>query len=311
MNDQPETSSRKRIAILGPGSIGCCVGAALQERGHEVVFIARTRFERLRLDSTDRHLDLPAVCISNPEELGNIALLVLTTKAHQTESAVAFLAAALHQGRPILVAQNGVDQVERTLALIGKVATGTGLKAAALPVIPAVVYCSAHRLAPGHTVREGQAKLILPLSDTSQKIAEWFTGSFVDIQLSKDWTSAAWGKLLMNASIGAVCVLARRDMDVLHDAQAATLVLALMEEIIAVGRATGATFPEHAALDVLQAALKASAGHMPSIAQDRLAGLPTEWVARNEVVVRLAARYGVEVPLNAAMTTLLRLGEPR
>ena len=55
----------------------------------------------------------------------------------------------------------------------------------------------------------------------------------------------------------------------------------------------------------------AAAGHhYPSITQDRMAGLPTEWRARNEVVVRLARRHDIAVPLNEALTTLLRLGEP-
>jgi len=56
--------------------------------------------------------------------------------------------------------------------------------------------------------------------------------------------------------------------------------------------------------------VKAAGHHYPSITQDRMAGLPTEWQARNEVVVRLARRHDIAVPLNEALTTLLRLGEP-
>ncbi len=310
MPARPKSSATKRIAILGAGSIGCCVAAAAHEQGHEVLFIVRKAFERFQLDSSNSRIEFSPRCITRVDELDDIDLLVLSTKAHQTPSVVSFLEKALGRETPILIAQNGVDQIERTEAILLGALHANDPKRQASLLVPAVVYCSAHRLRPGHAVREGQAKFILPSGKLGEEVASLFAGTFLDIQLSADWTSAAWGKLLMNASIGAICVLARRDMDVLHDPQAAGLCLALMEEIVAVGCATGAHFSECAAADILNAALKTSAGHMPSITQDRMAGLPTEWVARNEVVVRLGARYGVPVPLNAAMTTLMRLGEP-
>jgi 2-dehydropantoate 2-reductase len=310
MTDLPKFSNAKRIAILGAGSIGCCVAGAAYEQGHEVTFIVRSSFDRFELNGPERSLAFAARCTTLPDELADIDLLVLSTKAHQTESVAPFLDWAARRGTPILIAQNGVDQVERTETILLGASDLQEARNCASRLVPAVVYCSAHRLGPGHAVREGQAKLILPAGELGDEVAHLFAGSFLDIQLSEDWASAAWAKLLMNASIGAICVLARRDMDVLQDTQASALCLALMEEIIVVGRAAGARFSKNAAADVLKAALKTSAGHMPSIAQDRLAGLPTEWVARNEVVVRLGAKYGVPVPLNAAMTTLLRLGEP-
>jgi 2-dehydropantoate 2-reductase len=294
----------QRIAIVGPGSIGCCIAAALMERGHEVIFVARSGFDQLLLEGPDGKRTFPARCTTEVKDLEGIDLLVLTTKAHQTATVAPYLLKVALQGVPIFVVQNGVDQVERTEAILRAESPSLQPDELACLIVPAVVYCSAHRRAPGHAVREGQAKLILPKAARGEHIASLFESTFVEIQLSNDWTSAAWGKLLMNASIGALCVLARRNMDVLHDAQAAELAVALMKEIIAVGRAAGARFSDDAAQEVLQGAIRNSAGHMPSIAQDRLAGLPTEWVARNDVVVRLGARYGVAVPLNAAMTTL-------
>jgi 2-dehydropantoate 2-reductase len=310
MTELSKSSPAKRIAILGAGSIGCCVAGAAYERGHEVTFIVRRGFDRFELNGPERSLVFAAHCITQLDELADIDLLVLSTKAHQGDSVAPFLDRAARRGTPILIAQNGVDQVERTEAILLGASELNNPRTCTSRLVPAVVYCSAHRLGPGHAVREGQAKFIVPAGELGDEVASLFAGSFLDVQLSEDWTSAAWAKLLMNASIGAICVLTRRDMDVLHDTQASALSLALMEEIIIVGRAAGARFSESAAADVLKAALRTSAGHMPSIAQDRLVGLPTEWVARNEVVVRLGALYGVPVPLNAAMTTLLRLGEP-
>ncbi len=286
------------------------MAGAAHEQGHEVLFIVRKAFDHFHLNGPEGSVEFAAHCITQLDELQDIDLFVLATKAHQTDSVTAFLQWAADRGTTILIAQNGVDQLDRTEAILQTGSEQNEPRTHTSRLVPAVVYCSAHRLGPGHAVREGQAKFILPMGALGNEVESLFAGSFLDIQLSADWTSAAWGKLLMNASIGAICALARRDMDVLHDAQASALSLALMEEIIIVGREAGARFSENAAAEVLKAALKTSAGHMPSIAQDRMAGLPSEWVARNEVVVRMGARYGVPVPLNTAMTTLLRLGEP-
>jgi ketopantoate reductase len=48
----------------------------------------------------------------------SITLLVLATQAHQTVSVAAPLKKAAGQGVPILVVQNGVDQVERTETIL-------------------------------------------------------------------------------------------------------------------------------------------------------------------------------------------------
>ena len=153
--------------------------------------------------------------------------------------------------------------------------------------------------------------MIVPATDDARFIASLFDGSFMRVDVVDDWVTAAWSKLLINASIGPLSALTGQTIDLLGDPEGFSLAQALVEEVIAVGRAAGARFADGIAPQVLQRALKNGAGHRPSIAQDRLAGLPTEWVARNEVVVRLGKKFGIPVPLNAAMTTLMRLGEPK
>lgn len=293
---------RQRILLVGPGSIGCCIAGALLSQGHELVFAARTPFERLRVERADGPLEFTAHCVASPEACGPLDAVVLATKAHQTDTVAAWLRLAAQRRLPVLVAQNGVDHRERTLGVMA---------ATEAVLVPAVVYCAAHREGPGHAVLEGTATLIVPDDAASRQMAALFEGSFMRVEVSADWTTAAWTKLLMNSSVGPICALTGQPMNVLQDAGAAALVTTLIEEAVAVGLAEGAKFPEGTAQRVLERAIKSVGDHMPSIAQDRLAGLPTEWVARNEVIVRLGARHGVPVPLNAAMTTLMRLGEPR
>lgn len=296
-------AGRQRVALIGPGAIGCCMAAALLERGHELVIGARTRFDELVLDAPDRQRRFAVRCASSPEQLGPVDAVVLATKAHQTADAADWLRVACQGPVPLLVVQNGVDQRERTAAILGGIL--------ATPIVPAVVYCPARRSGPGQATLEGNASLIVPADAGGAFFERLFAGSLVRVTQATDWVTAAWGKLLMNSSAGAISALTGRSVDVLADAGAADLARALIEEVILVGRAEGAVFADDMARVIIERTLKMAAGHMPSIAQDRLAGQATEWIVRNEIVERLAARHGIAVPLNRAMTTLLRLGEPR
>lgn len=47
-----------------------------------------------------------------------------------------------------------------------------------------------------------------------------FVGSFVDIEVSDDWTTAAWNKLIMNAAVGDIGILTRRGSEVFLDSEA-------------------------------------------------------------------------------------------
>jgi len=297
---------RRRIALIGPGAIGCCLGAALLEQGHELIVAARQHFAELTLTHGDRKLTFPVRCAAGPDELASVDLAVLATKAHQTPGAVDWLSAVATAGVPILIAQNGVDHCKRITSELA--AAGVAVSGALL--VPAVVYLPAHRVAPGHAVLEGRATLAVPTEPAAEAFAEAFGHGLVRVDLVEDWLTAAWIKLLMNAASGAVTTPLGRSLDVLRDPEAARLARALMTEAARVGRAEGARLPEDIAERLVENMVKHAGHHYPSITQDRMAGLPTEWQVRNEVIERLADHHGIDVPLNRALTTLLRLGEP-
>ena len=115
---------------------------------------------------------------------------------------------------------------------------------------------------------------------------------------------------MVNAATGAVAVLTRSDNRVFTDPEAADLAVGIMREVAAVGRAEGVELAEDLPDRVLEGLRRRALTHMSSIVVDRLRGDPTEWAERNLVVVQLAVRHGIDVPLNQLTTTLLRLGEP-
>ncbi len=286
--------------MIGPGAIGGVMAAALLGSGdHDVVACARTGFDQLVLERKGETTTFDLRCVTDPAHVDGADLVVLATKAFQTGEAAGWLDALCGADTVVAALQNGVEHRQRLDPLIGDAA-----------LAPVIVFCPASRSGPGRVWLDGRAMLTVPDDAAGRAVADAFDGTFVDVQRSDDWLSVAWTKLLSNSAGGAITTLARGSNRLLIDSDAAALALALMDEIVAVGRAEGANLPDGIGARVLEGIQALAGDHHSSIVVDRLAGRPTEWSVRNDVVVRKAAEHGIDVPLNRAMTTLLRLGEP-
>ena len=294
-----------RVALIGPGAIGGAIAGALVEAGAAPLLCARTPFDHLTVEHPAGVVAGSVDCRSRPADLDGpdspAELVILAVKAHQTESAAGWLSALAGPDTTVVVAQNGVEQVERVGPLVPPGAE----------VVPAVVWCPAERSGPGRIRVTGPANLVLPAGPGGRRLAELLAGSFFGARLSDDFTTRAWDKLLINAALGAAGVLTGRPgVDLAADPAVRHLMLQQMAEIVAVARAEGASVGDDRPAEILDSVVERGGVHLSSIAVDRLAGQPTEWDARNAVIGRLGARHGIATPLNDWLTALIRLGEP-
>jgi 2-dehydropantoate 2-reductase len=290
----------ERVVVIGPGAIGGAVAGAVVESGHPITIAARRPFDELEVIHPEGRVSVPVECAASPEELDPADLILLGVKAHQTESAAGWLAAAVGSDSTLVVLQNGVEHVERLRPFVPSGAS----------IVPAVVAMPARSVAPGKIRVAAPGSLTVPNEPAARRFADSIDSQFLRVQTTDDWTTAAWGKLLLNAAAGGIGTLSRRDNRVFGtDTDARRLVLSLMLEIVAVARAEGAKIPDAKVEDLLESLIRRAGSHLSSIVVDRIEGRATEWDARNAVVGRIAAKHGIEVPLNRAVTTLIRLGE--
>jgi 2-dehydropantoate 2-reductase len=288
------------LAVIGPGAIGCAFAAAALQAGNAVAIAARTPFDTLDVTYPGGHVtgDVRAL---HAKTAGPFPIVLLATKAHQTQAAAEWLAKLCGPDTVLAVLQNGVEHVARVQPLV----------APSVHIVPAMVACPSDRDAPGRAHVTGPARLDVPSGPASEKFQRAFAGSFAEIRIVDDWLSSAWMKLVLNAAGGAIGVLTRRGNDVLADPDIGRIYKALAAEVVAVGRAEGAKLADDLGERLWAAISKGPHLHTPSIVADRLAGRATEWQARNEVVIRLAAKHGLAVPLNDMACNLIRAGEPR
>lgn len=290
-------------AVIGPGAIGSTVAAALIDGGHEPLIASRTPFQRLAVRHAEGVVEAKVACVGSPDEVaarGPVDVAFLAVKAHQTDSASGWLDALVGPATALVILQNGVEHIERLERLVTPEAD----------LVPAVVALPATRGGPGQVAVTGRSRITIPAGQPGERVAALFAESFVNVKLSDDWTTDAWIKLMMNAASGGLCTLSRTDNRVFADEQARDLAISVMNEVAEVGRVHGARLASDLPERIMDGLAAQAKAHKSSIVVDRINGVPTEWEARNGVVGRLAARHGINVPLNEMLTTLIRMGEP-
>jgi len=278
-----------RVAVVGTGAIGATVAAALQEAGlRDLVLAGRTPRDRIVVEPDDGPpVELAAPLRTKPE--GPPADWVfLAVKSHQTAGAAPWLRALTGPGTVVVVLQNGVEHREVVRPFT------------AARILPAVVWVPAEALAPGRIRRRAPVRLIVPDGDDGQALAA-LLGEQASVELSADFTTAAWMKLATNAVAGLM-VLARRRAGMFRRDDMAALARAYAEEVLAVGRLAGA----YGSVEEVMAAYDAMPDDLgSSILFDREAGRALEWDARNGVVRRLGLEHGTPTPISDVVVPLL------
>jgi 2-dehydropantoate 2-reductase len=289
------SSASQTIAIVGPGAIGCVVGARLAARtSHDVTLCGRQGFDSVELDGPDGRVSAALRPLLDPRQAPSVDWVLFAVKSHQTAGAAPWLDALVRPGTTVAILQNGVEHVDRLAPFVDR-----------SQLLPVIVQCPATAVAPGRVVQRAPAELVVPPSSTGHGFRALLAGTAITVTLAEDFVSAAWRKLCSNAAAGAITALTGKPVNVTGRPDVAELARGLVEECMAVGRAEGARFPPDFVDRLLAAWQAAGPEATTSMLQDRRAGRPLEHDARNAVVVRLAGRHGIATPLSRAVVALL------
>lgn len=288
------------LAVLGVGAIGGAVAADLMDLGHEIALCSRSPFDRLIVTRPDGVTRAETRSLTDPSEVeSDFNWVLLATKAHQTAQAKPWLDVLCGSRTRVAVLQNGVDHIERVKPLVPRETV----------IVPVVIQLPAEKVAPGVIEQSRSGMLFTPDSDAGRDFGALFEGGRIVVETSADFLSQSWWKLLSNAAIGGICALTLQPNRAVGESGARELALALMREIVEVGRAEGARLPDDAPEKVLRRILSAAPDHWSSISVDRREGRAMEWEVRNAVVSKRGRRHGIETPLNDAIVALLKLAD--
>ncbi len=282
------------IALVGPGAIGTTVAAALHEVGRTPAIFGRSAHEHLELRFDGGRIAVPGPVRTDPAEVeGTFDLVFVAVKSTQVEAAAPWLSALCGNGTVVCVLQNGVEQ---------KTLFAPYVPASA--VLPSVVWFPAQRESDASVWLRCNARVTLPDTPESSVVVSALSGTRCSVDVSADFTSVAWRKLLQNAVAGLM-VLAGRRAGMYSRADIAALALAYLRECLEVARADGATLGDEVPQEIVDAFQRYPADLGTSILADRQAGRPLEWDCRNGIVQRRGRLHRIPTPISDLVVPLL------
>ncbi|MDQ8185905.1 2-dehydropantoate 2-reductase [Pelagicoccus sp. SDUM812002] len=289
-----------KIAVIGPGAIGGTLASFLLENPQNTASIcARTPFEKLEITANSQTLTHPVTVHTHSSSTTLVDWIVLATKTYQVPQAANWFERLSGHGTRIAVVQNGVEHLANLTPYFP-----------VERIVPVIIDCPAERKSHGQIIRHGDVRIDVPNTPESADFATLFDDPAVTVNLTDDWSTAAWRKLCINAA-GAISALVNQPANIAADPRAADIMKNLIQECIAVGRAEGATLDETIIQTVVSGAAAAPDGSMNSLHADLVAHRPMEWDARNGVIARLGKKHRIPTPYNELTAHLLSLLESK
>jgi 2-dehydropantoate 2-reductase len=150
------------------------------------------------------------------------------------------------------------------------------------------------------------------VSPAAQAVVDTWQRAGVDASISDDIATTLWMKFVGVATGSALHCLTRLPAGILyHDETLKTYVRQSIDEVMAVGRAVGVTFPDNMADSLLAYLASFPPDGVASMRLDLDAGSKLELDALSGEVIRLGRHHGVPTPLHDmafAMLTPFRDG---
>jgi 2-dehydropantoate 2-reductase len=296
-----------KISVIGSGAMGCLFGGLLTEAGQEVQLLdiwpehVRALNEKglsILRDGKERVIRVRAT--TDPAEIKETDLALIFVKHSQTKEAAGIAEGLLGKRGYILSLQNGMGNAEIIAKTAGseQIVCGTTAQGAML-------------LEPGRIQHSGIGKTIIGMWDRPRqpimaRVAEVFTTAKIETSCEDDIKPVIWSKLFANVGINAVTALTGiRNGQLLDLEPTRQLVEAAVKEAVGVAAALQIAVDGDVLNNVLSIA-EATASNRSSMGQDVDAHRPTEIDAINGYIVKRAKELGLEVPVNEALTRLIK-----
>jgi len=299
-----------RIAVMGSGGVGGYLGARLVQGGADVTFVARgahlaaMRANGLAVESEHEPICLPRVnATDDPRTIGPVDIVLFSVKLWDMESAAHSVLPIVGPETGIISFQNGVQKDDALRKLFGADA-----------VMGGVAYMATTIGRPGVIVQTGiMQRMIFGEYDGRRSpraealLAAALRGG-IKAEISDDIRRAIWEKYVFLVGLSGGTTSVRLPLGPIRNhPRTRQLLLDLMREAAAVGRAQGVALPEDYAerrlafIDGLPADMTSSMHH------DLERGQPLELRWLSGGVVEMGAELGVATPVNRSVYDVLVL----
>jgi 2-dehydropantoate 2-reductase len=298
-----------RIGVMAAGAVGGYFGGRLAAAGHDVTFFARGRTldalrrHGLKIESVKGDLHLAKVdATDDAKSVAPVDIVLFAVKLWDTEAAGEAIRPIVGTGTRVITLQNGVDSVERLAPILGRD-----------NVVGGMAYIASVMSAPGvvtHSSEFAQIRCGRVDGKPDDKLAAFADAAKlagVDISLTDTADLDRWKKFVFLVGLSGMTGATREPLGkILADPDTRTMFQAVMQEVVAVGRAKGVPLAPDYADDRMNYAATTPPGFKASLLHDLERGnrLELDWLAGR--VVALGRELGVPTPMNTAVYAVLK-----
>ena len=302
-----------RVAIVGPGALGCLLAASLGRIGVEIRVLDHDshragllQHSGLTLEQGERLEHFPIQATADPLRIGPVALVLLCVKSPALPQTLPSLLPLLTKNTLLLAWQNGIGHLPV-------------LQEAELPcsVALAVTSLGANLVGPGRVRFGGEGATHFGFlreapqeaKPALQETAELFRKAGFEVRAAEDILAQVWNKLLVNVGINALTAIhGCENGALLGNPEALQLMAAAVMEAAEVALAKGiAIAPDPVTRTI--AVCRATGSNISSMLQDVRHARQTEIEGINGAVLEEARRLGIPAPVNAKLFAAVRAME--
>lgn len=324
-----------KIAIVGPGTLGCLIGASLLKAGEDVWFLDNNPARAKKLNANGIKItgiggadtvkvnpvrNSVAQCgISNgvkasvdPKEIGISDLIIICVKSYDTEQAVKNAKPLIGDNSLVLTLQNGLGNPEIISEILGQE-----------KVVAGITSCGSTSLGDGEIRYSGKGETIIGRwfqPNTRKNPKKWYIPrrrlediaaalkrANIETKISDNIKDVLWSKLIINVGINALSAITRLKNGALLDCQWTKDIMRLSAlEAVKVAKRRRVDLIYSDPVKKIESVCSSCAENVSSMLQDVLDKRRTEIDYINGAIVSEAERLEIPVPVNSALTNLIK-----
>lgn len=298
-----------KIAVIGPGAMGCLIAGFLKSRTKEEIWLVDNNPERaksikdegIKIEGISGNISAKLDVTADPKEIGPCDLVIICVKSYSTEEACKDIKDLVSDKTLVLTLQNGIGNVQTLNDYFGSE-----------KIIAGITNHGATLLGIGHVRHAGKGDTIIGKSGAKvlgniRDVAAVLTKAGFETKVSKDIDSVIWSKLIINVGINALTAIVRvKNGRLIQHDETRALLRSAVQEAVKIVKRKRAKLVYDDPIQKVEAVCKATATNVSSMLQDVLNKKRTEIDYINGAILRQGKALGIPTPINEALTNLVK-----